>query len=58
MPTKVKDLLALLSEDGWKCIRQKGSYRQFRHASKPGTATVAGKPSVEIPPGTLSSILK
>jgi predicted RNA binding protein YcfA (HicA-like mRNA interferase family) len=30
----------------------------FRHPSKPGTVTVAGKPSLEIPVGTLRSALK
>ena len=58
MPTKVKDLITLLENDGWLCVRQKGSHRQYRHASKPGTVTVAGKHSIEIPPGTLNSILK
>ena len=58
MPTKVKELLALLENDGWQCVRQKGSHRQYHHASKPGTVTVAGKPSIEVPPGTLNSILK
>ncbi len=58
MPTKVRDLIALIQADGWQLVRQKGSHRQYRHTSKPGTVTVAGKPSVEIPPGTLSSVLK
>lgn len=58
MPTKVRELLAQLQADGWAQVRQSGSHRQFRHASKPGTVTVAGKPSVEVPPGTLASILK
>ena len=58
MPTKVKDLLALIQADGWRLVRQKGSHRQFHHASKPGTVTVAGKESVDVPPGTLSSVLK
>ena len=58
MPTKVKELITLLESDGWLCVRQKGSHRQYHHASKPGTVTVAGKPSIEIPPGTLNSILK
>ena len=30
----------------------------FRHANKPGTVTVAGKPGVDVPPGTLNSVLK
>jgi predicted RNA binding protein YcfA (HicA-like mRNA interferase family) len=55
---KVKDLIALIEADGWQQARQKGSHRQFRHPTKPGTVTVAGKPSVDVPPGTLSSVLK
>ena len=58
MPTKVRELLSQLQADGWFQVRQSGSHRQFRHPSKIGTVTVAGKPSVEIPPGTLNSILK
>ena len=58
MPVKVQELLARLQADGWLQVRQKGSHRQFRHPSKPGTVTVAGKPSVEVPPGTFASILK
>jgi len=55
---KVKDLIALIEADGWQQARQKGSHRQFRHPTKPGTVTVAGKPSVDVPPGTLNSVLK
>ncbi|MEE4294458.1 MAG: type II toxin-antitoxin system HicA family toxin [Xanthomonadales bacterium] len=36
----------------------KGSHRQFHHPEKPGTVTVAGKPGVEVPVGTLKSIWK
>jgi predicted RNA binding protein YcfA (HicA-like mRNA interferase family) len=55
---KVSDLIALLEKDGWFQVRMKGSHRQFHHPTKPGTVTVAGKPSVDIPPGTLNSALK
>jgi predicted RNA binding protein YcfA (HicA-like mRNA interferase family) len=55
---KVKELIKLIEKDGWKQTRMKGSHRQYRHADKPGTVTVAGKHSADIPPGTLSSILK
>jgi predicted RNA binding protein YcfA (HicA-like mRNA interferase family) len=58
MPVKVNDLISRLEADGWFLVRQKGSHRQYHHATKPGTVTVSGKPSIEIPPGTLSSILK
>jgi predicted RNA binding protein YcfA (HicA-like mRNA interferase family) len=50
--------LALIEADGWFQVRQRGSHRQYHHPSKAGTVTVSGKPSVEIPPGTLSSVLK
>jgi len=36
----------------------RGSHRQFKHPDKKGTVTLAGKPSVDIPPGTLNSVLK
>ena len=36
----------------------RGSHRQYKNAKKPGTVTVAGKPSLDVPPGTLNSILK
>jgi len=55
---KVKELIALLEKDGWFQVRSRGSHRQFHHRSKPGTVTVAGKPSIDVPPGTLNSALK
>lgn len=55
---KVKELIALLEGDGWLLVRMKGSHRQYHHPIKPGTVTVAGKPSVEVPPGTLASALR
>lgn len=58
MPTRVQELIARLEADGWYQVRQKGSHRQYHHASKAGTVTLAGKPSVDVPPGTLNSILK
>jgi predicted RNA binding protein YcfA (HicA-like mRNA interferase family) len=58
MPVTVKELLAMIEGDGWKLARTKGSHRQYRHPSKPGTVTVAGKPGVEVPPGTLGNILR
>ncbi|MCP5140879.1 MAG: type II toxin-antitoxin system HicA family toxin [Gammaproteobacteria bacterium] len=55
---KVRELIELLIADGWIQVRMRGSHRQFHHAAKPGTVTVAGKPSVDIPPGTLNNVLK
>ena len=55
---KVSDILRMLGEDGWYLVSTRGSHRQFKHASKPGRVTVAGKPSDDLAPGTLNSILK
>ena len=55
---KVRAVIRLLVADGWRLSRQTGSHRQFRHQAKAGTVTVAGKPSEEVPPGTLASILR
>lgn len=55
---KVRVVLQLLREDGWAVERTRGSHRQLRHPVKAGTVTVSGKPGVEVPPGTLNSILK
>jgi len=45
----VRQALALLEHDGWKIVRTRGSHRQLKHPTKPGTVTVAGKPSADVP---------
>ena len=55
---KVAEVLRLLQADGWYLVATRGSHRQFKHAAKPGRVTVAGKPSDDLAPGTLNSILK
>jgi predicted RNA binding protein YcfA (HicA-like mRNA interferase family) len=55
---KVRDVIRLLEKDGWRHIRTTGSHRQYQHSVKPGTVTVAGKASLDVPIGTLNSILK
>ena len=48
----------MLERDGWSLIATRGSHRQYKHQTKPGRVTVAGKPSDDLAPGTLNSILK
>ena len=55
---KVREVLKLLDKDGWYRIPSRGGHRQFKHSSKLGRVTVSGKPSDDLPPGTLNSILK
>ncbi len=55
---KVKELIKLIERDGWFLVRTKGSHRQFHHSTKSGTVTIAGKESIDVPTGTLDSVLK
>jgi predicted RNA binding protein YcfA (HicA-like mRNA interferase family) len=55
---KVSEVLRMLRDDGWYPVATRGSHRQFKHPTKPGRVTVAGKPSDDLAPGTLNSILK
>jgi predicted RNA binding protein YcfA (HicA-like mRNA interferase family) len=55
---KVGEVLRRLRNDGWFLVQTRGDHRQFKHATKSGRVTVAGKPSEDLPPGTLNSILK
>jgi predicted RNA binding protein YcfA (HicA-like mRNA interferase family) len=55
---KVGEALRLLQDDGWFLVATRGSHRQFQRPSKPGRVTVPGKPSDDLAPGTLNSILK
>lgn len=55
---KVSELLRLLHDDGWYLVATRGSHRQFKHPTKLGRVTVAGKPGDDLAPGTLNSIFK
>jgi predicted RNA binding protein YcfA (HicA-like mRNA interferase family) len=55
---KVGEILRMLLDDGWSLVATRGSHRQFKHMTKPGRVTVPGKPSDDLAPGTLNSILK
>ena len=57
-PMKVSEVLRMLKDDGWVLVATRGSHRQFKHPTKVGRVTVAGKPSDDLAPGTLNSILK
>ena len=55
---KVRKILKLLRDNGWRQVRQRDSHRQFQHETKPGTVTVAGKPGDELHPRTVASIIR
>jgi predicted RNA binding protein YcfA (HicA-like mRNA interferase family) len=55
---KIREVIRLLEQDGWYLARTRGSHRQFKHPSKSGLVTLAGKPNDDLAPGTLNSVLK
>jgi predicted RNA binding protein YcfA (HicA-like mRNA interferase family) len=55
---KVRDIIKVVEADGWRMVTQKGSHRQFKHFSKPGRVTIAGKPNRHVPVGTLKDIYR
>jgi predicted RNA binding protein YcfA (HicA-like mRNA interferase family) len=58
MTMKVRQVVKLIEADGWRLVRQRGSHRQFNHATKLGRVTVAGNDSDDLKAGTLASILR
>ena len=55
---KVREIIKVIENDGWRLARTKGSHRQFKHADKPGVVTVPGNGGDDIAIGTLGSVLK
>lgn len=55
---KIREVIAAIEADGWRQVRQRGSHRQFKHPTKPGLVTIAGKPGDDLAPGTVNSVLK
>jgi len=58
VPTKVREAIRIVEADGWYQVQFTGSHRQFKHPKKTGRVTIAGKPSDDLAPGTMNSILK
>ena len=56
MPTKVREAIRMLEDDGWYEVSRRGSHRQFKHPHKPGRVTVPGKGSDDLAPKTFDSI--
>lgn len=52
-----RDVIRKIEAYGWFEVRQTGSHKHFRHATRPGMATVP-HPKKDLPIGTLKSISK
>jgi predicted RNA binding protein YcfA (HicA-like mRNA interferase family) len=48
----------MIEIDGWYVTKTEDSKRQYKHKTREGLVTIAGKLSDELASGTLSSILK
>lgn len=48
----------LLSRDGWRLVRIRGSHHHYRHPTKSGVVTVPGSGNDDLSPGTLRSTFK
>jgi predicted RNA binding protein YcfA (HicA-like mRNA interferase family) len=58
VPTKVRDAIRMVENDGWYLHTTRGSHRQYKHPTKPGRVTIPGNMSDDLAPGTLNSVLK
>jgi predicted RNA binding protein YcfA (HicA-like mRNA interferase family) len=55
---KFREIIKLIEQDGWKLHNTVGSHQQYKHSTKPGRVTIAGKPGKDVPEGTRKSILR
>ena len=53
---KVREVIRMLQDDGWRLVVTKGSHRQFTHPTKLGRVTVSGQLGDDMPKGTLASV--
>jgi len=58
MTMNVRDAIELLETDGWFLVDTVCSHRQYKHSTKLGKVTIAGKLSDDVRKGTLASILR
>lgn len=58
MTKKVKQVIDLLEQNGWNCVRMKGDHRIFVKKGARRPIVVPGKLSGDLPEGTLKSILR
>jgi predicted RNA binding protein YcfA (HicA-like mRNA interferase family) len=54
---KVREIIALIEDDGWVPVRTRGDHRQYKHPTKPGLVTVSGHRHDDVHPKTLNSIM-
>jgi predicted RNA binding protein YcfA (HicA-like mRNA interferase family) len=58
MPTKFRDLVKMLKDDGWEFDHATASHYTYKHPTKGRLTVPIHGTNVEIAPGTLKNILK
>ena len=53
---KVRDAIRIVTADGWRLVRTRGSHRPFHHPVKLGTVTIPGHPGSDLDPWLWSKI--
>ena len=52
-----REIISIITADGWRETDQEGSHHHFKHPTKPGKVTVT-HPKKDLPAKTVMSILK
>ena len=56
---KYRQIVKIIEDDGWRCIRPRGSHGHYKHPIKRGVVTIAGHlMGHDVPPLIVNSILK
>lgn len=58
MAQKVKQVIDLLEENGWRCVRMKGDHRMYQKEGDRRPIVVPGNLNDDMAVGTLNSILR
>jgi predicted RNA binding protein YcfA (HicA-like mRNA interferase family) len=53
-----KDAIRMLEADGWCLVKTKGSHHHFKHPRKTASGDSAAPYKLDLPIGTLKSLLK
>ncbi|HEY3293898.1 MAG TPA: type II toxin-antitoxin system HicA family toxin [bacterium] len=54
----MKDIIKLITSDGWQLISLRGAHWQYVHSSKPGRVTISGQLNHLVGSGTARSIAR
>jgi len=52
-----REILQIITDDGWYWVRTKGDHHQYRHPTKKGLTTIQ-HPKKDLDPKVINSILK